>query len=180
MQRPIVAGTAMFTSSLITTTCTCRILGGIRVPNPHCPFHRGSLSSLGFYRRLLLLLALLVVPVAASAQDSYTLKTYNVGAVAPLQTFTFQATATICNQVASTATTTVNPTRAVWDDVANVGKVCIWTDAGTGPLFSTPLPGSYEATLAATNAAGTSADSTRSPFSRLAVAAVPLNLKIVR
>ena len=133
--------------------------------------------------RIFLVLTCLLIFVAVFAgqtPDSYVLKTYNVGAVAPLQTFTFQATATVCNQIAPTTTTTVNPTRAVWDDVANVGKVCIWTDPGTGPLFSTPLPGSYEATLAATNAAGTSADSARSPFQRFAVAAVPLNLKVVR
>jgi hypothetical protein len=132
-------------------------------------------------------LALFVLLLAArvSAQppaiDSYTLRTYNVGAPQPLQTFNFLVAATVCNQTPPPPTSsTVNPTRAVWDDPANAGKVCIWTDAGGGPLFSAPTGASYEATLTAVNQGGESPETPRAPFARLAPPGGRTGFRVVR
>lgn len=132
-------------------------------------------------RTLLVALVLLLIaaPLAAQTPDSYSAKYYAVGATVPVQTETFLPTAAICNQAAPTIANTVNPTRVVWDDPAVLGKVCIYTGSPTGPLFSMPA-GNYEATLAAINAAGSSPESARSPFSRLAVLAAPTNVKAIR
>lgn len=132
--------------------------------------------------RWLIVGALTLLPVCVTAQTptSYVLKIYNAGASSPVQTFTFQASATVCNQTPLTGTTTVNPNKVIWDDIANSGKDCVWTDPGTGPLFAVPTPGNYEGTLAASNTAGTSAESARSPFSRLALPTVPTGVGLVR
>jgi hypothetical protein len=126
------------------------------------------------------MLLALAAPVLAQAPTSYTLKIYNAGAPSPVQTFVFQATATTCNTTPLTGTSTVNPNKVVWDDVANPGKDCVWTDPGTGPLFSVPTPGTYEGTLAAVNGAGTSAESARAPFSRVALPVVPTGVGLIR
>lgn len=126
-------------------------------------------------------LFVLALASSASAQTaSYQAKYYNAGATQPLQTETFQSTAAVCNQAAPTSTTTVNPTRIVWDDTANVGKVCIYSEATGGPLFSLPIGSSYEGTLTAVNAAGGSTESNRAPFSTLALPPAPTNFKVVR
>lgn len=131
---------------------------------------------------LLLLLGLLLLPAAANAQvaDNYTLRVYNQGAAAPLTTFTFVATATVCNQAPPVSTTsTVNPSRVVWNDINNAGKVCVWTDPGNGVLFSLPV-GSFEGTLSAANSIGSSVESARVPFSRADAPSVPGSVRIVR
>ena len=122
----------------------------------------------------------LMSAVAASAQSitQYQANYYNAGAPSPVQSETFLVAVPTCNQVAP-AVNTVNPTRLIWDDIANVGKVCIFTGSPTGPLFSLPI-GSYEATLIAVNGAGPSPESVRAPFSRLASPATPTNVKAVR
>lgn len=136
-------------------------------------------------RMLQILLAVIIAfavtasPVGAQTPTSYTLKTFNVGAAQPLQTFSLQATATVCNQV-KPADTTVNPGKVGWADPVNAGKVCIWTDPGTGPLFAAPTPGSYELTVAAVNTAGASADSARVPFARLAAPTVPTGVFVAQ
>lgn len=122
--------------------------------------------------------------VHAQTPDSYTFRAYGVGATQPIQTpFTFQAGAVACNQDPPAAPSTVNPTRFSWDDRVNAGKVCIWTDPGTGPLFSAPIgtiPGSYEGTLTATANGLTSLESARAPFSRAAAPSAPGNFRIYR
>lgn len=124
--------------------------------------------------------SLIAAPVGAQTIDTYTLRTYAVGASSPLQTFAFVATSVVCNQTAPTSTSTVNPNKAFWDDPANTGKVCIWTDTGSGPLFSAPVGGSYEASITASNAAGESPESGRAPFSRLGVPAGRTGLRVVK
>jgi hypothetical protein len=117
---------------------------------------------------------------AQTAPDSYTLKTYAPGAALPMSTFTFQATAVVTNQAPPVGASTINPTRVVWDDVI-AGRVTIWTDPGTGPLFSLAL-GNYESTLTAVNAAAglSSAESARVPFSKQGVPATPTGLHLYR
>lgn len=133
-------------------------------------------------RLVLAALLLLSIPSIVAAQtpvDSYQIKYYLAGATLPLQqSDTFAASATVCNQARPVAGATVNPTRAVWDDPANAGRVCIWTGT-SGVLGSLPI-GSFEATLTALNAAGASAESTRTPFSRLTVPVAPTGFGVSR
>jgi hypothetical protein len=108
-------------------------------------------------------------PASAQQPTSYTLRIYNAGAPAPLSAPTvIPVSALVCNlaQPAAAPVPAPNPTKVIFDDPANVGKACMWTDSGTGPLFSVPFGGSYEGTLAATNVAGTSAETSRVPFTR--------------
>lgn len=128
-------------------------------------------------KRLLFTLLLSVLPALAQAQtiDKYVLKLYLTGATAPLSAPTdLLASGFVCNQAPPAATTpTVNPTRIVMDDVAfplppsPQARVCIYTDAGAGPLFSLPFgTASYEGTLTPANSAGIGdKESNRAPFS---------------
>lgn len=129
-------------------------------------------------RRALWLLALAlyflalvsIPPLFAQTPTDYVARYYVAGASAPVQTESFNAGAITCNLAPSPpGTSTVNPTRLEWDDIAVAGRVCRRTSAGSGSLPSLPF-GSYEATLTASNAGGTSAESNRAPFSRAAVA----------
>lgn len=137
-------------------------------------------------KRILLALALLVLPAIAQAQevvpiDGYRLNIYpGTGAAAPLTFTEFLSANVTCNQTPPPPGTTINPNKAVWDDAANAGKVCIWTDPGTGPLLALPPVGTFEATLSAYNAAGRSVESNRAPFSRLTPPAVRTGFKIAR
>lgn len=136
-------------------------------------------------RLALVFVALLALPSLASAQaiTQWTLRTYIVGAVAPLVPAAVLLPANVtCNQPAPVGAVNVNPNRAVWTDPVNVGMTCQWTDPGTGPLASVPFGGAYESTLTATNSVGTSAESApRSPFTRPGLApAVPTGLQVVK
>lgn len=118
-------------------------------------------------KRLFLALIYLAIPALVHAQTitSYTFRVYNQGASAPVQTSVFQIANVQCNQPAVTPPTgTVsNPNRVAWNDPVNAGKACIWNDPGTGVLFSLPFGAQvYEATIVATNGAGTSPESARS------------------
>lgn len=134
-------------------------------------------------KRLLFVLAGLVLfASSAHAQpiSKWTIRTYSAGAPAPLSApADLLAANVICNLDPATVTPGPNPIKAVWDDPANAGKVCVWTDPGTGPLLSTPFGGNYEATLTATNSAGTSPESARAPFTHPGVAPpVPTALRL--
>jgi hypothetical protein len=68
---------------------------------------------------------------------------------------------------------------AVWNDPTALEKVCVWVDPGTGPLLSSSLAGSYEATLTASSVTATSRESARVPLTipditRATHTAVPL------
>ena len=53
----------------------------------------------------------------------------------PTTTATLPNASVTCNQAAPTGTvTTRNPNKVVFDDPANSGKVCVYTDPGDGPL----------------------------------------------
>jgi hypothetical protein len=120
-------------------------------------------------------------PASAQTVDSYLAKYFLPGAQLPIQTETFLATSTLCNQANPPSLNTVNPVKLVWDDPANAGKVCIFTDAANGPLHSLPIPGTYEGTLVAVNnVSGPSGDSNRAPFTSAAVIAAPANFRIGR
>lgn len=130
---------------------------------------------------LVLLLAVLF-PLSGFAQtvDSYQVKYFNAGAAQPLQqSDAFPATAAVCNQAPPTPTNTINPTRLVWSDPANAGRVCIYTAPATSSLQSFPF-GSYEGVLVAINATGSSPDSNRAPFSRLAAPSAPTGFSFTR
>jgi len=112
--------------------------------------------------------------VRAQGITSYNFRQYLAGAVSPVTPpYNFLSTATVCNQVppATQAVHTI-----LWDDINNVGQVCIWTDPGTGPLFA-KVYGALEGTL--TSLAGTleSAESARSPFSKTPLAPTTLKVK---
>lgn len=130
------------------------------------------------------ILGLLLAAPSLPAQtiESYRLSTYAVGAAAPISTFDFPVAQVQCDQAPPAATApTVNPTRTVWTDPDRAGRVCQWTDAGTGPLFSVPLGFSYEATLRYVNSVGTGPESNRAAWSRLGPpVAVPGGLRLVR
>jgi hypothetical protein len=113
----------------------------------------------------------------------WTLRIYTVGAAVPLSTPTdLLAANVVCNQPAPPASPSINPTRVIFDDPQNIGRVCLWTDPGTGPLQSIPFGAlTYEATLTATNVAGTSAESNRAPFTRPGLPpGIPTALKLQR
>lgn len=117
---------------------------------------------------------------AAQTPTSYQLKYYNVGAAQPLQASdAFVAADALCNQAPPAATSTVNPTRVVWDDAGNAGRVCVYVVPSSGALPSLPTPGTYEGTLTAINSAG-SAESARAPFSRLAPPAARTGVSIIQ
>lgn len=133
-------------------------------------------------RKFLVVVGFVLMSSVVSAQSisKWTVRTYNAGAGTPLQSFDLLAANVVCNQ-APISGSTVNPDKVVFDDPINAGKVCVWTDPGTGPLFAVPFGGSYEATLTATNSTGTSPESTRSPFTRPGFApGVPTGLKTIR
>lgn len=133
----------------------------------------------------ILVLAALSLASVATAQNApitdYLVKYYAPGAPAPLQsTDPFSATAVLCGQAAPASnTSTVNPTRIVWDDPTTAGRVCIYAPAAGSTLLSFPV-GAYEATLTAINVVGPGAESARVPFSRAVVAAAPAGLRFIR
>jgi hypothetical protein len=139
----------------------------------------------GRMKRLVFVMVVLLGPTLAQAQavEKWTLKVYNAGAQAPLSTTDFLAGSVTCNvdPASIVVVSGVNPTRAIWDDPGASGKVCTWLDDGSGPLRSTPIGGSYEASLSASNSVGTSAESARVPFSHPGtVPSVPTGLRLGR
>lgn len=118
-------------------------------------------------KQSLIAIAFLMFASAVHAQPvtKWTMRVYNAGAPAPLSAPVDLLAANVtCNLDPATVTVGPNPLKAGWDDPAGAGKICVWTDPGAGPLLSTPFGGNYEATLTVTNAAGTSAESARAPF----------------
>ncbi len=131
-------------------------------------------------KRLIVVLCLLLSAVVVGAQnpDTYVLRIYPAGGTTAIRSATILAASVTCNLVA-VAASNVNPKRVEWDDVVNAGKVCLWTDPGTGPLLTPGLSnGNYEATLTAQTGGQppTPAESVRAPFV-VAVAAVPTGVK---
>lgn len=127
-------------------------------------------------------IACVLVPLSAFAQSapsSYTVKFYNPGASQPVQQESFPATVVQCGQAKVAVTSTVNPTRFVWNDPADSTKDCIAPEVANGQLFSLPV-GSYEGTLTAVNSIGGSAESNRAPFSVDAIPAVRTNFRVAR
>lgn len=136
-----------------------------------------------FLLAIVMLLALSAPALAQVPIDGYRLNVYATGATSPTTFFEFATAATVCNLVASAVVpgTPVNPSIVEWDDPANAGRVCQWTDTGTGPLRASPVGAAYEATLQGYNAAGRGPESNRAPFSRLAPpATAPAGLKLRR
>jgi hypothetical protein len=131
--------------------------------------------------KALVALALVLLPSLAFAQapDRYEFRLYSVGASAPTSSTQFPATEVVCNQAPPAATVgTVNPTRAIWDDPANAGRVCVWVPGG-GVLVSLPI-GSYEGSIVPIDAAGVGAESNKAPFSRQPVQAARTGLRFTR
>jgi hypothetical protein len=118
-------------------------------------------------RRTALVLLVLVWPGAAAAQTgvptSWTLTVFVAGATTAQSTLVVPVTTVACNQAAPAAGTNLNPTRWIWDDPALAGRVCIYGDA---TRFAALVDGNYEGTASASNADGTSVETTRVPFVR--------------
>lgn len=135
-------------------------------------------------RVLLMALMLFVAASTASAQtvDTWHLRIYDAGAAASLSAPTDLRRADVLCDQPEPSGVPVNPTKVAWVDPTKAGRFCVWIDPGTGPLFAVPFgSAAYEATLAATNAAGTSAETARVPFTRPGVSPdVPTGLKLIR
>lgn len=133
-----------------------------------------------------IVVTLLAAPASAQTIDGYRLNIYPAGAApaaTPTTFFDFLQSAITCNLAPTTLPpgVPVNPTRAEWDDPNVTGRLCRWTDPGTGPLFAIPIGGTYEAGLQAFNAAGRGPESNRAPFSRIAApATAPTGLRLIR
>lgn len=140
-----------------------------------------------------MVLALVVSASTAQAQaiTSWTLSTYTVTSIGPplvlsatpvVPPTVIPLAAATCNQPAP-PTNNVNPNSAVWLDVNNAGKVCIWKDPGTGSILGVPFSSTttYASTLTATDSAGTSTVSAAALFSKPGlVPAAPLGLVITQ
>lgn len=114
----------------------------------------------------------------ASAQTvgmtAVNFRQYLAGAPAPVTPpFTISMSAVMCNQTPPIATLH----SVSWDDADNAGKVCVYIDPGTGPLFAR-IFGALEGTL--TNLAGSveSPESARAPFLHPPLA--PTSPKVIR
>lgn len=106
---------------------------------------------------------------------TYTLKIFLLGAAAPISTTPLAPAAVVCNLPPTSETSTINPSRAVWDDDANAGKQCQWQDVPGGPLLSLPL-GGYSATLVRISPDG-SAETAKVEFTRAVVAPGPRTIQ---
>lgn len=100
---------------------------------------------------------------AQSPITSVTLKFFIQGGTTTVQTPTVMPiTSFVCNTTkpADPVAPVVNPTKIYFDDPVNVGKICLYTDPGSGVLFSVPFGTQvYEGRISATNAGGTGPDS---------------------
>lgn len=139
-------------------------------------------------RSLLVALSLSLSLLASSQAEAqavadYRLSIYNVGAAAPITTFTFPAAQAVCGQARIVVTgTQANPTQIRWDDPAAPTLDCVRVETAGGPLFALPFSATltYDSTLAATNTAGTSPESARSnSFTRPGASpAAPVNVRL--
>jgi len=107
-------------------------------------------------------------PAAGQTITRWTLRIYPVGAsqpvVKPIELVLGEDVTCNLNPATLTAARR-NPLLAVvWNDPIATDKVCVWLDPGTGPLLSTLHGESYEGTLTAASATGTSRESARMPF----------------
>lgn len=108
------------------------------------------MKQIGFTLGLLLMAATVQAQVAPT--DHYEVRFYNQGSPTAIQVSPpIGPSSFTCNMVAPSVPPVVtNPTKLFFDDVANAGKVCLYTDPGTsgGILFSVPLSGNVlEATI---------------------------------
>jgi len=115
-----------------------------------------------------IVILLLLYAVKASAQSLVNglVEISNQGAPSPFTSNSFTITPASCNQNPVSAAT-YNPTRLQFDDVTNVGKVCIF-DQGPFLLALPVIPGNYTLTVTVTDDRGlTSPRSAASnPFGR--------------
>ena len=133
-------------------------------------------------RRLTILVLLLAAPVEAQVTTSYTLTIYAAGTPTVISSATIPAASFVCNQ-APVSGVVVNPNKVLFLDPLNAGQDCVYADPGTGPLAALPFSAAgYEATVYATNSAGSSAESGRSlPFTHPGVAPfVVTGVKVIR
>lgn len=123
---------------------------------------------------LLVVMAVTLGPSTAAAQPItlYRLTLYPQGGTSVVSTYDIPVGALVCNVLPPTVPPGIvaNPRMLDIPDPNNVGRVCEWTDPGTGGPFSR-LPFSttlvYEATMRAVNLAGAGPEGPRSnPFSR--------------
>lgn len=115
-----------------------------------------------FLLTLFVCLVVLLACAPPARAQTYSLKIYAAGAIAPQQTYNL--TGVVCGQTAPPASASnVNPTKVVWTDPSNPALVCQFVQTSTDPIFSRPI-GSYEGTLTLTTDAGTSPESARAPF----------------
>lgn len=137
-------------------------------------------------KRILFVFAFAFVATSALAQpvSKWTQRVYVAGAAQPLSApldLVAGQNATCNVDPAAVVSQGANPVGIAWDDPANPGKACVYRDPGTGPLLSTPFGGSFEVTLTATNALGTSPETPRVPFSHPgAILNAPTGLRPVR
>lgn len=139
---------------------------------------------------ILTTLAILSLASVATAQPAptvtYRARIYNTTIAGLATTYDFPASQVVCGQtrVNPPAGVVANPVQFRWEDPANASLDCVWTDAGTGPLFALPVgTDNYDATLQGISEAGlVSAESARSnPFWRPgSPPATPTQVRLIR
>jgi hypothetical protein len=121
-------------------------------------------------RLLLGIIALgLAFPATSRAQAvDFNFRIYAAGARTPLgQPTLVPGGSVVCDREEPPDLTRLNPTTVVWDDPARVGRVCVYSDPGTGPLASVPSGVSaLELTVTQTRGGVESNESNRAPFSK--------------
>jgi hypothetical protein len=128
----------------------------------------------------LAVLGLLVSGIGLAAQSgqptAYVLKIYPAGSSAATSTVTVPVASVQCNQAVVTGST-VNPTKWRFNDPNSAGRDCVYDDA---TRLQGLADGNYEATAAASNADGLSAETARVPFVRRRPnpPAVPTGLRV--
>lgn len=126
----------------------------------------------------LFLVFVLCGPVHAQTID-YNLRIYAPGASAPISVNPIAGATVLCNQAAPTTTSTTNPNKAIFDDPSNAGRVCIYTDDGSGPLLAKPVGFvDLEGTMTMRQGTKETAESNRAPFDKRPGA--PANVRLVR
>ena len=155
------------------------------------PLFPSSKETIDMMRRMLTALACLLClwPALASAQTNpitgYQLQYFNAGATQPLtQSDTIPAASVTCGvtpKIQATATNTINPTTAAWDDPASPTTAdCRATLAAGSALLALPIGANYEGVVVAVSAGGNSGASNRAPFSSAPLPAARTGLRLTR
>lgn len=112
----------------------------------------------------LCVLASLSLSAQTGVPASYVLRVYAQGSTTPTTTLSVPVSQISCNQATVPGVGGVeNPSAWRWTDPAAPGRDCVYQDTAR---FAALPDGAYEGTISAVNAAGSSAETARIPFTR--------------